>query len=116
MYPFCRSDLPAHSVIERVPIYLVQYVIGRKYIMDTLDFQLPMIDWKLAGIHIGAARKYRGMTGGRGARLLSGVGKRRKELHPGDVVAIPAGVKHWHPHRIAGSHIWLLGFPDGRLK
>lgn len=24
------------------------------------------------------------------------MGKKAQELHPGDVVVIPAGVKHWH--------------------
>jgi len=30
--------------------------------VDTLDFELPDIDWKLAGTRIRAARKHRGMT------------------------------------------------------
>lgn len=30
------------------------------------------------------------------ARLVSGVGQAARELHAGDVVHIPAGVKHWH--------------------
>ena len=35
--------------------------------MDTVEFELPEIDWKLAGTRIRAARNYRGMT----ARKLS---------------------------------------------
>lgn len=34
------------------------------------------------------------VTGGRGYYQESG--KPAQELHPGDVVQIPAGVKHWH--------------------
>lgn len=30
------------------------------------------------------------------SRLLSGVGQSRVELHSGDAINIPAGVKHWH--------------------
>jgi len=29
-------------------------------------------------------------------RLFSGMGKPARELHAGDVVTIPADVKHWH--------------------
>ena len=29
-------------------------------------------------------------------RFLSGKGKEARELHPGDVVNIPANEKHWH--------------------
>ena len=35
--------------------------------MDTIEFELPEIDWKLAGTRIRAARNHRGMT----ARKLS---------------------------------------------
>ena len=34
------------------------------------------------------------VTGGRG--WYQEWGKKPQELHPGDVVVIPAGVKHWH--------------------
>lgn len=38
-------------------------------------------------------------------------GKEAQNLHPGDVVNIPVGVKHWHGAApIAGSHIWQLKF------
>ena len=37
--------------------------------MDTVEFKLPEIDWKLSGMRIRAARNYRGMT----ARKLSGL-------------------------------------------
>lgn len=28
--------------------------------------------------------------------MVPGMGREARELHPGDVVTIPAGVKHWH--------------------
>ena len=31
-----------------------------------------------------------------GQRLVPGVGREARSLNPGDVVVIPAGVKHWH--------------------
>ncbi len=51
-------------------------------------------------------------------------GKPARELHPGDVVNIPAGVKHWHG---AASNSWfsylaievggeLLTFPTNGLN
>ena len=46
------------------------------------------------------------VTGGRG--YYQELGKPARELHAGDVVNIPAGVKHWHQR--AGSHIWPLKF------
>lgn len=42
------------------------------------------------------------VTGGRG--WYQAWGELAKELHPGDVVVIPAGVKHWHG---AASDSWF---------
>lgn len=42
--------------------------------MDTNDYELPEIDWKLAGTRIRAARKYRGMTASKLA-VLAGIGE-----------------------------------------
>lgn len=43
------------------------------------------------------------VTGGRG--YYQEWGKRAQELHPGDVVNIPADVKHWHG---AAKDSWLV--------
>ncbi|MGE5379636.1 MAG: cupin domain-containing protein [Methylocystaceae bacterium] len=43
------------------------------------------------------------VTGGRG--YYQEWGKRAQELHPGDVVQIPADVKHWHG---AAQDSWLV--------
>ncbi|WP_434310497.1 cupin domain-containing protein [Hominifimenecus sp. rT4P-3] len=42
-------------------------------------------------------------TGGRG--WYQEWGKEARELHPGDVVVIPAGVKHWHG---AAADSWFV--------
>ncbi|EOS46042.1 hypothetical protein C810_02140 [Lachnospiraceae bacterium A2] len=46
--------------------------------------------------------------------ILSGVGEKAQELFPGDVVNIPAGVKHWHgatPYRWFSVRECSLLFP-----
>lgn len=44
-------------------------------------------------------------------------GRPARELHPGDVVNIPAGVKHWHgPPRTAGFPTWRWRSPARRRK
>lgn len=53
-------------------------------------------------------------VGGRG--YYQEWGKEAQELHPGDVVNIPVGVKHWHgAARIVGFPIWRLKFPAWML-
>ncbi|MDP4189103.1 MAG: cupin domain-containing protein [Bacteroidota bacterium] len=44
--------------------------------------------------HVHAGGQILLVTGGRG--YYQEEGKPAQELHPGDVVQIPAGVKHWH--------------------
>jgi len=42
-------------------------------------------------------------------------GKDVQELHPGDVVNIPAEIKHWHGASTIGLHIWQLKFRQREL-
>ena len=80
-----------------------QYFVGKSY--------LNMLSLEQVGIgnvtfepgcrnnwHIHHAKSGGGqillVTGGRG--YYQEWGKEARELHPGDVVNIPAGVKHWH--------------------
>ena len=88
-----------------------QYFIGKSY--------LNMLSTEQVGIgnvtfepgcrnnwHVHHASKGGGqillVTGGRG--WYQELGQPARELHPGDVVNIPAGVKHWHG---AASDSWF---------
>ena len=80
-----------------------QYFNGQSYLYALSTEQVPIFNvafepgcrnfW-----HIHHAKKGGGqillVTAGRG--YYREYGKEPRELHPGDVVNIPAGVKHWH--------------------
>ena len=80
-----------------------QYFNGQSYLYALSAEQIPIFNvtfepgcrnfW-----HIHHAKKGGGqillVTAGRG--YYQEYGKEPRELHPGDVVNIPAGVKHWH--------------------
>lgn len=80
-----------------------QYFIGQSYLAPVSIEQVPMFNVTFEpgcrnNWHIHHADKGGGQmlicVGGRG--WYQEWGKPARELHPGDVVNIPAGVKHWH--------------------
>ncbi len=80
-----------------------QYFIGQSYLAPVSIEQVPMFNVTFEpgcrnNWHIHHADKDGGQmlicVGGRG--WYQEWGKPARELHPGDVVNIPAGVKHWH--------------------
>lgn len=80
-----------------------QYFIGQSYLAPVSIEQVPMFNVTFEpgcrnNWHIHRADKDGGQmlicVGGRG--WYQEWGKPARELHPGDVVNIPAGVKHWH--------------------
>ena len=80
-----------------------QYFIGQSYLAPVSSEQVPMFNVTFEpgcrnNWHIHHADKGGGQmlvcVGGRG--WYQEWGKPVRELHPGDVVNIPAGVKHWH--------------------
>ena len=80
-----------------------QYFIGQSYLAPVSIAQVPMFNVTFEpgcrnNWHIHHADKGGGQmlicVGGRG--WYQEWGKPARELHPGDVVNIPAGVKHWH--------------------
>lgn len=80
-----------------------QYFIGQSYIAPVSSEQVPMFNVTFEpgcrnNWHIHHADKGGGQmlvcVGGRG--WYQEEGKPARELHPGDVVNIPANVKHWH--------------------
>lgn len=88
-----------------------QYFIGQSYLAPVSIEQVPMFNVTFEpgcrnNWHIHHADKDGGQmlicVGGRG--WYQEWGKPARELHPGDVVNIPAGVKHWHG---AASDSWF---------
>lgn len=88
-----------------------QYFIGRSYLAPVSIEQVPMFNVTFEpgcrnNWHIHHADKGGGQmlicVGGRG--WYQEWGKPARELHPGDIVNIPAGVKHWHG---AASDSWF---------
>lgn len=88
-----------------------QYFIGQSYLAPVSIEQVPMFNVTFEpgcrnNWHIHHADKGGGQmlvcVGGRG--WYQEWGKPARELHPGDVVNIPAGVKHWHG---AASDSWF---------
>jgi len=80
-----------------------QYFIGQSYLAPASIEQVPMFNVTFEpgcrnNWHIHHSDKDGGQmlicVGGRG--WYQEWGKPARELHPGDVVNIPAGVKHWH--------------------
>lgn len=88
-----------------------QYFIGQSYLAPVSSEQVSMFNVTFEpgcrnNWHIHHADKGGGQmlvcVGGRG--WYQEWGKPARELHPGDVVNIPAGVKHWHG---AASDSWF---------
>lgn len=88
-----------------------QYFIGQSYLAPVSSEQVSMFNVTFEpgcrnNWHIHHADKGGGQmlvcVGGRG--WYQEWGKPARELHPGDVVNIPAGVKHWHG---AASNSWF---------
>lgn len=88
-----------------------QFFIGQSYLAPVSIEQMPMFNVTFEpgcrnNWHIHHADKGGGQilicVGGRG--WYQEWGKPARELHPGDVVNIPAGVKHWHG---AASDSWF---------
>ena len=80
-----------------------QYFNGQSYLYALSTEQVPIFNVTFEPAcrnfwHIHHAEKGGGqillVTAGRG--YYQEYGKEPRELHPGDVVNIPAGVKHWH--------------------
>ena len=80
-----------------------QYFNGQSYLYALSTEQIPIFNVTFEPAcrnfwHIHHAKKGGGqillVTAGRG--YYQEYGKEPRELHPGDVVNIPAGVKHWH--------------------
>ena len=80
-----------------------QYFNGQSYLYALSAEQIPIFNVTFEPAcrnfwHIHHAKKGGGqillVTAGRG--YYQEYGKEPRELHPGDVVNIPAGVKHWH--------------------
>ena len=80
-----------------------QYFIGQSYLAPVSIEQVPMFNvtfepgcrnnWHIHHADMGGGQMLI-CVGGRG--WYQEWGKPARELHPGDVVNIPAGVKHWH--------------------
>ena len=80
-----------------------QYFNGQSYLYALSTEQVPIFNVTFEPAchnfwHIHHAKKGGGqillVTAGRG--YYQEYGKEPRELHPGDVVNIPAGAKHWH--------------------
>lgn len=80
-----------------------QYFIGQSYLAPVFTDQIPVFNVTFEpgcrnNWHIHHAKSAGGQmlicVGGRG--YYQEWGKKPRELHPGDVVNIPANVKHWH--------------------
>ena len=80
-----------------------QYFIGQSYLAPISKAQVPVFNVTFEpgcrnNWHIHQAKNGGGQmlicVAGRG--WYQEVGKEAQELHPGDVVNIPANVKHWH--------------------
>ena len=101
-----------------------QYFIGQSYLKPLTLEQVPTFNVTFEpgcrnNWHINHADKGGGQllicVYGRG--WYQEWGKEPRELHPGDVVNIPANVKHWHGRqRTAGSSISPRRFPEKILK
>ena len=96
-----KQDFSAFPMGDKNPYG--QYFDGQSYLYELSSKQVPIFNvtfepgcrnfW-----HIHHAEKGGGqillVTAGRG--YYQEYGKEPQELHPGDVVNIPVGVKHWH--------------------
>lgn len=99
------SDLKDSVIFERGPenSAYAQYFVGQSYLnmLSTEGVSIGNVTFAPGcrnNWHIHQAAKGGGqillVTGGRG--WYQEWGQPARELHPGDVVNIPAGVKHWH--------------------
>ena len=86
-----------------LPEQFSKFFIGQAYLQPLTDKGGPISNVTFEqgcrnNWHIHHAKSGGGqillVTGGRG--WYQEWGKKPQELHPGDVVVIPAGVKHWH--------------------
>ena len=86
-----------------LPEQFSKFFIGQAYLQPLTDKGGPIANVTFEqgcrnNWHIHHAKSGGGqillVTGGRG--WYQEWGKKPQELHPGDVVVIPAGVKHWH--------------------
>lgn len=78
-----------------------EHFTGEVYVREIAGFEKPMLMDSVTfapgcinAWHIHQAGQTLLVTDGRG--WYQAEGKPAQELHPGDIVEIPAGVKHWH--------------------
>lgn len=143
--PSADSAKEAHEKSMRFPVGkpndgFAQYFIGQSYLAPLSTEQMGIFNVTFEpgcrnNWHIHHAKSGGGQilvcVGGRG--YYQEWGKAARELHPGDVVNIPAGVKHWHGAApdswfshlavevpgVDGSNEWLEAVDDavyGTLK
>ena len=97
-----KKELSAFPIGEPNIAY-AQYFIGQSYVTPLTSEQVPIVNVTFEpgcrnNWHIHHASK----GGGQMLICISGRGwyqewdKGTRELHPGDIVNIPEGVKHWH--------------------
>ena len=88
---------------KELPDMFSKYFIGQAYLQPLTDKGGPISNVTFEpgcrnNWHIHHAKSGGGqillVTGGKG--WYQAWGEQAQELHPGDVVIIPAGVKHWH--------------------
>ena len=104
------SNLSAFPVGEPNTAY-AQYFIGKSYLAPISSGQVPVSNvtfepgcrnnWHIHHAESGGGQMLVCMSG-RG--WYQEWGEAPRELHPGDVVNIPAGVKHWHGATAAVDH------------
>ena len=96
------KDLSVFPVGEKNDVF-AQYFIGQSYLAPISTMQVPVFNVTFEpgcrnNWHIHHAKSGGGQmlicVAGRG--WYQEEGKEAQELHPGDVVNIPANVKHWH--------------------
>ena len=96
------SDMPIHSMFGLGAVHEdYEHFTGKVYLKEIWGFDKPMLidnvtfepscinNW-----HVHQAGQTLFVTDGRG--YYQEYGKPAIELHKGDIVKIPAGVKHWH--------------------
>lgn len=98
-----RENPSVFPMGKELPDMFSKYFIGQAYLQPLTDKGGPISNVTFEpgcrnNWHIHHAKSGGGqillVTGGKG--WYQAWGEQAQELHPGDVVIIPAGVKHWH--------------------